>query len=461
MFKNYLPVMLVASSLFIVGCNDDDEPSAQARVQAVHASADAPLANVTINGDDASSTNSTFNSQTLSGVDYATASGYIALDEGENSIQVDVQLPGGEVATVIPNTVLNLDSSLLYTVMVVGQADASSEFAVEPLIIARSATGDNDATNVDVQVVHASPGVPEVDVHVTGPNDDINPGAPLATLSYKASTGVVSVPAAEYRVRLALAGTSTVAFDSGAVALPAGAELTIAAIPNVNAAKDENTVLSPVKLLVMDGTGSSIIHDTNEITQVRVGHLSADTPTVDVSVDGTVPVDLTNVDFKVVSGYLDLAAKAYDLGIFAFDDPTNLQIDAQGVEFEKGKDYSVYAINELANIDALVIEDKRRPVATSATLSVLHAASLPAAATVDIYLTTSTDISNSDPALASFAYTDIVQNVYVAAGSYVVTVTGVGSKDALLQLEGVMLENGKVYKAIATNEGILAADITE
>ena len=94
-------------------------------------------------------------------------------------------------------------------------------------------------------------------------------------------------------------------------------------------------------------------------------------------------------------------------------------------------------------------------------MSILHATSLPAVATVDLYLTDSTDLSNSDPALPGFAYTDIVQNVYVAAGTYVVTVTEVGSKDPVLQLEGVALENGKVYKAIATNGGILAADITE
>ncbi|MEZ9330194.1 DUF4397 domain-containing protein [Vibrio breoganii] len=459
MSNKTLSAVLAASALFLVGCDDDDDDNAaQSRVQAVHASSDAPLANVTINGD-AARTSSAYNSQTLSGVDYATASGYIALDEGENSVQVDIQLPGGEVATVVPNTVLNLDSSLLYTVMVIGNADPSSEFAVEPLIITRDVAGDGDATNVDVQVVHASPGVPEVDVHVTGPDDDINPAAPLATLSYKASTGVVSVPAADYRVRLALAGTGTVAFDSGTVPLPAGAELTIAAIPNVNNSMDTDMPAAPVKLLVMDGTGSSIIHDANEIAQVRVGHLSADAPEVDVSVDGAVA--LNDVVFTVVSGYLDLAAKAYDLGVFAFDDPTTLQIDAQGVEFEKGKDYSVYAINDLANIDALVIEDNRRPVATSATLSVLHGASLPAAATVDVYLTDSTDLSNSDPALPGFAYTDIVQNVYVAEGTYVVTVTGVGSKEPVLQLEGVALENGKVYKAIATNGGILAADITE
>ncbi|CAM3134463.1 DUF4397 domain-containing protein [Vibrio rarus] len=457
MSNKMLSAVLAASTLMLVGCDDDDNAS-QTRVQAVHASSDAPLANVTINGG-SSNSRTTYNSQTLSGVDYATASGYIAFDEGENSVQVDVQLPGGEVATVIPNTVLNLDSSLLYTVMVIGNADPSAEFAVEPLIITRDAAGDGDTTNVDVQVVHASPGVPEVDIHVTGPNDDINPATPLATLSYKASTGVVSVPAADYRVRLALAGTNTVAFDSGTLPLPAGAELTIAAIPNVNSSSDSDMPLSPVKLLVMDGSGSSIIHDSNEIAQVRIGHLSADAPDVDVTVDDAVV--LNDVVFTVVSDYLDLQAKAYDLGVFAFDDPTTLQIDAQGVEFEKGKDYSVYAINDLANIDALVIEDSRRPVATSATLSILHGASLSAAATVDIYLTDSTDLLNSDPALSSFAYTDVVQNVYVAEGTYVVTVTGVGSKDPVLQLEGVTLENGKVYKAIATNGGILAADITE
>ncbi|WP_268978219.1 hypothetical protein [Vibrio superstes] len=41
------------------------------------------------------------------------------------------------------------------------------------------------------------------------------------------------------------------------------------------------------------------------------------------------------------------------------------------------------------------------------------------------------------------------------------TVTGVGSKEPFLQLESAALENGKVYKAIATNGCILAADITE
>lgn len=448
MFRKSIPAVLATSALLLVGCDDDDNDNdvTQARVQAVHASPDAPLANVLVNG-----------SAALSGVDYATASGYVPLSEGQNGIQVDVQLPGGEVATVIPNTVLDLDSSLLYTVMVVGQADPSAEFAVEPLVVTRSAAGDGDTSNVDVQVVHASPGVPDVDLHVTGPDDVIDPASALATLGYKDSTGVVSVPAADYRVRLTLAGTDTVAFDSGTVPLPAGAELTIAAIPNVN--KSATATLSPVKLLVMDGTASSVIYDAGEIAQVRVGHLSSDAPEVDVALNGSEAI--SDLVFTDVTGYVDLAATAYDIGVYAFNDPNTLQIDAQGVAFDKGLDYSVYAINALANIEPLVVVDDRRSVVTSASLSVIHAASVSAAAVVDVYLTGSSDITNSDPALPSFAYKDIVKQVYVAGGTYFVTVTAPGTKDVILGPTEITVENGKVYKAIATNGGLLAADITE
>lgn len=76
----YSPILAVAiSALFIVGCNDDDEPTTQ--IQAVHASPDAPLANVLINSQ-----------ARWTGVDYANASGYTSVTAGQTSVQVDVQL---------------------------------------------------------------------------------------------------------------------------------------------------------------------------------------------------------------------------------------------------------------------------------------------------------------------------------------------------------------------------------
>ncbi|MCV5663537.1 hypothetical protein OFN50_31430, partial [Escherichia coli] len=86
-------------------------------------------------------------------------SGYMKLREGMNSIQVDVQLPSDETATVIPKTELDLDSDLNYNVFVIGDADGSPN-PVEPLVVTRSADSMADANSLDVQVVHVASGVP-------------------------------------------------------------------------------------------------------------------------------------------------------------------------------------------------------------------------------------------------------------------------------------------------------------
>ncbi|HHP0494351.1 TPA: DUF4397 domain-containing protein, partial [Vibrio harveyi] len=131
-------VTLVAV-LGIAACGSDSDSIEYSNLQAVHASADAPLANVWINDQAA-----------LTGVDYGVGSGYVKLREGTNSVQVDVQLPGGEVATVVDKTSLDLDSDLKYTAFVVGDAAMGSANPVEPLIVTRSAMSMADENSLDV-----------------------------------------------------------------------------------------------------------------------------------------------------------------------------------------------------------------------------------------------------------------------------------------------------------------------
>ncbi len=229
----YSPILAVAiSALFIVGCDDDDEPTTQ--LQAVHASPDAPLANVLVN-----------RQARWSGVDYAQASGYASVGQGQTTLQVDVQLPGDAVATVIPPSQFDLSGDLDYTVMVVGDADGSNN-PVEALVVTRPAEGTATSSSLDVQVVHAATGVGDVNLYVTAPNDPL--GAPLGTLGYKDFTDVLNIPAGQYRVRLETVSGSAIAFDSGEITLSGGSELTIAAVPRA----DSNSA-SPVKLMVMDG----------------------------------------------------------------------------------------------------------------------------------------------------------------------------------------------------------------
>ncbi|MFA0521802.1 DUF4397 domain-containing protein, partial [Vibrio sp. 10N.222.55.E8] len=139
----YSPIFVVAmSALFIAGC--DDDPTTQ--LQAVHASPDAPRANIVVNSQ-----------ARWSGVDYAQASGYASVDQGQTTLQVDVQLQGEGVATVIPQSQFDLTGDLDYTVMVVGDADGSNN-PVEALVVTRPAAGTATRSSSDVQIVHAATG---------------------------------------------------------------------------------------------------------------------------------------------------------------------------------------------------------------------------------------------------------------------------------------------------------------
>ncbi|TDE23247.1 DUF4397 domain-containing protein [Vibrio owensii] len=436
-------VTLVAV-LGIAACGSDSDSIEYSNLQAVHASSDAPLANVWINDQAA-----------LTGVDYGVGSGYVRLPEGANSVQVDMQLPGGDVATVVDKTTLDLDSDLNYTAFVVGDASGTPN-PVEPLIVTRSATSMADANSLDVQVVHAASGVPAVDLYVTEPGVALADSSPITNLAYKASTDVLNIPAGDYQVRLVAGGN--VAFDSGTIPLPANADLTIAAI------KTGGTISgSPIKLLVLDGMGSSIILNTGSKSELRVGHLVDGAPNVDVALDGNAV--LNDVMFKDISNYLSVDAGTYNVTVDAgLTDPI---IDAD-VTLDSGMSYSVYAVGTVIPlaVEPLVVLDNRRSIATSAVLNVTHAAANPAAASVDVYLTPSQDISQSDPAIANFAYKDSAQNVYVTAGDYFVTVTAPSDKTPVIGPAPLpTLENGMVYQAIAIDDnggfGLLVGDITK
>lgn len=444
--------LTMVAALGLAACGSDSDTIEYSNLQAVHASSDAPLANVWIN-----------DKSSLTGVDYGMGSGYMKLREGMNSIQVDVQLPGDETATVIPKTELDLDSDLNYNVFVVGDADGSPN-PVEPLVVTRSADSMADANSLDVQVVHAASGVPAVDLYVTEPGADLASATPLMNLAYKASTDVLNIPAGEYQVRLAVG--DSVAFDSGTISLAANSNLTIAAIGT----GDSNST-SPVKLLVLDGSGSSIIEDMGSQAEVRVGHLVDGAPIVDVNVNGAAFGPLADLAFKEIRGYLDLDAGAYDIDIYVDGTTTNPIIDVDGLMVAGGMDYSVYAVGVVSpaiDIEPLVVEDMRRAVATSATLNVTHAAANPVAEMVDIYLTTSAGIDGSDPTIANFAYKDSVQGLYVVEGAYYVTVTVAGDPSTVaVDSAPVNVMNGVVYQVVAIDDGnnggfnLLVDDVTD
>lgn len=184
-------------------CSEDatTAPTSNAYVQVVHASPDAP--NVDVLVDDVI---------VLTNVPYQAASGYLAVPAGTRNFKVN--------ATGTSTTVINADvavmSGMYYTVMATGLVAA-----IQPLVLTDDYVNPA-AGNVKVRLVHAAASAPTVDIYVTAPGADISGIAPtLAGVPFRGYSDYLEVPAGSYQVRITVAGTKTVAIDTGTLALAA------------------------------------------------------------------------------------------------------------------------------------------------------------------------------------------------------------------------------------------------
>jgi len=196
---------VVFAALPLIGCGDDDgvappPPGPQtAFLRVVHASPDAPPVDVLVDG-----------AVALQNVPYEAFSGYLPVEAGLTNVQVR---PTGTTTTVI-NVTPDLAAGKSYTAL-----------AVNPVATITALLLEDDRTPpgsgaVEVRVVHGAPSAPNVDVYVTAPGADINTATPVLTnVPYLGVSDYLSVPPGTYQVRVTVAGTKTVAIDSGALTL--------------------------------------------------------------------------------------------------------------------------------------------------------------------------------------------------------------------------------------------------
>lgn len=424
--------VLLTAALVAAGCdssssngnngnNPPPPPVENASLRVIHASPDAP--NVNVEG---------ASGRLVEDLAYKEASAFATLPAGTVNVRVDAIVPGG-TATVIGPVDLQLSADTAYSVIAVGEAASIDALVIEEPISAVA------AGSVRAQVVHGAPNAPEVDVYVTSPGADLAASAPLGQFAFGEDLGPVTVPAGDYQIRVTLAGDpTTVAFDSGTVTLPDGADLLIVAVQNTA------TGASPISLAVADGAGSFEILDQSTPAGVRVIHASPDAPAVDVIVndDFANPV-LANVPYAAFSDYLELPAGTYNVKVTPAGNPGTAVIDAD-LQVEAGSLYSVYASNLLASIAPLVLEDDRRAIATEAKVRILHLA--PSAGLVDIYVTApGADIATLEPAIADFEFGADTGYIGLAAGEYDVTVTVADTKTAAIGPASFTFDAGGVY----------------
>ncbi|MFN8623251.1 MAG: DUF4397 domain-containing protein [Chloroflexota bacterium] len=198
-----------------------------------------------------------------------------------------------------------------------------------------------------VRVLHGSPDAPAVDIYADG-------AEVLSDVPFGVISDYLQVPAGEHQIQVFAAGADPMkdkAVIDAALTFEAGTKTTVAATDKL--ANITPQVIADAPAPVADSA------------QIRVVHLSADAPAVDVAPDGGDPI-VTNLAYPNATDYLTVPAGSYDLEVR----PTGskdvaLQLDP--ITLEAGNSYTAFAIGSLADGTLTVLPALDASVAPAAS----------------------------------------------------------------------------------------------
>lgn len=207
------------------------------------------------------------------------------------------------------------------------------------------------------------------------------------------------------------------------------------------------TTLGLALLAALALAAPALAQDAGE-AQVRVAHLAADAPNVDVYVNGE-PA-LTDVPYTTISDYLPLPAGTQQVTVYATGDTTKPVIDTP-VELAAGGAYTVAAVGLVADgsITAQVYKDDlKAPADGNAKVRVVHAS--PDAGPVDVVP------AGGDPLVSGLAFPEATPYAEVPADTYTLDVNAAGTNQTAITVPDATLASGGVYSAFAV--GTVYAD---
>lgn len=173
--------------------------------------------------------------------------------------------------------------------------------------------------------------------------------------------------------------------------------------------------------------------------KLQVLHASPDAPAVNVLVNGT--QQLGGVDYKQGSAALQLDVGSYDIqvdgitpgGTATVIGPVNLTFDADTL-------YSIVAVNDVANIEPVLLEQPDTAVpAGSARVRLLHAA--PMAPQVDVFATAPGADLTAEAPIGSFSFKEDLGPIEVPSGDYQLRVTLPGNPNTVVFDSGTVTLN--------------------
>lgn len=173
-------------------------------------------------------------------------------------------------------------------------------------------------------------------------------------------------------------------------------------------------------------------------SSTMVIHASPDAPGVDILVDNAVAG--TNLTYLQNTPYLTLPSGTRNIKVNVTG--TSNTVIEGNINFEKDKAYSIFAVNSVANIEPLVLEDNlAAPASGKAHVRFIHLS--PDAPAVDITLADGTVVFGNVVFKGFTAFTPL------DAGTYNLQVRLAGTSTVVLDLGNITLTSGEIYTAYA------------
>ena len=283
--------------------------------------------------------------------------------------------------------------------------------ALSAALVAISAFGAaaQDGGTAKVRVLHASPDAPAVDIYADG-------ALVLENVPFGVASSYLEVPAGPHQFQVVATGTMPAdgAVIDATIDLAADTMTTVAATNNLESI--EAQVIADAPAPVADAV------------QVRVGHLSADTPAVDIAPDGGEEI-VQGLAYPTVTDYLTIPEGQLDVELRPAGAVDGwVALNPGGVLLANGHSYSIFAIGSLdeGTVRLLTLIDAVAPPAM-AKVRVLHAS--PDAPAVDVY-------ADGAAVLTNVPFGVISDYLEVPAGDHLIQVVAAGADPA----DGAVIE---------------------
>jgi hypothetical protein len=200
--RHWVKCALVALPLAAACNNSTTSPANSAEVRVINASPDAGPLDFYIGG-----------TLAVDSLPYSFGNPYLFVQSGT----IDVAVRSHNAVNVLLETSPTYSTGQFYTFIAAGTSSALS--AVELVDDTTAAASGL----FKLRMVHLAPAGPPMDLYLTGPTDDLNAAAPIATaIAFKGTTNYLTPPVGSERIRVTQAGTKTVLIDSGTLAFSNG-----------------------------------------------------------------------------------------------------------------------------------------------------------------------------------------------------------------------------------------------